>query len=307
MGNESSAEDYAREVTSIVDEMGRPDYMTKFYSAYVMLGDVSTADGLASRLLVRELRPSRKMAFHRRMNQWLSEAGSTYDRFGHGEAFRQLCQKIENGQGEEPRDAVVNTLRPKPAEQLDNFPRLEFEDTFGSDTLSTQWDWVDPDGTSSYSLYHNPDRMEISAVSGSQLVFTPYTAPRLSQSISGDFAIETRMEGERLGGLFMLNDEEDAITIQRWPFIGKLMVSTWRNEVTDRAFLNAETLVLRMERKGDRVDAYYSGDGKNWYRLIWMHGIGQNVQVGIFASCPEDAARAVTSFYYVRIFGCPIK
>jgi class 3 adenylate cyclase/tetratricopeptide (TPR) repeat protein len=294
----SAAKAHAQEVVSIVDDMGSPDYMTKFYPAYIMMDDISEAHRMASRLFIREVRPTMSNLFLTHFSSWIAETEDTYSRLGHAEAFQQLRMKIEQGQ----KEATVNTLSPKPAGNMEHFPKLEFEDSFDSDSLLPDWEWVDPEEASSYTFRHDLKRIEISAACDSLLGFSPDNAPRLClfQPISGDFAVETRMGMAKLGGLF-LQQGDDYYTLQRCPLFGKLIMITHPNELYDRALLISESLILRLERRNNRIFAYYSDSGEDWYTFIWMANEGP-VQLGIFASCPDDAPQAITSFDYFRIY-----
>ena len=291
LGDMSSAENHAKEVASIIDEMGRPDYMPGFYPAYLLLGDINTANELAYRSLPR---------FLFWINHNLSETEPMYRKFGQYKAFEQLCEKIEQEHGEELRDTGINQLLLKPTERPEDFEKTEFEDNFKFGSLLPSWEWLDPEGTSSYAIHHNPDRIEISAPRGSLLRYGNYSAPRLSQSICGDFAIETRMDGEKIGGVFVLKGEND-ITFQSYENGERIMLMS-RRIIAGRGMLDAESLILRLERRNNLFRAYCSNDGENWYSCGWTEmEMDEPVQVGIFASCGWYP-QAVTSFDYVKIF-----
>ncbi|HIE28303.1 TPA: tetratricopeptide repeat protein, partial [Candidatus Poribacteria bacterium] len=296
LGDIPSAESHAKKVTSIVEKMGSPGCMTRLYPAYLLLGEIEEANGLAYRFLVN--RPRRNLPF-------LSKIEITYRQFGQSEAFEQLCEWIKREQGEELKKTGINQLLLKPVEYPGDFRRPEFEDSFNLNSLSPPWEWLDTEGVSSYFLHHEPDCIEISAARDSALGYGDYSAPRLSQPISGDLAIETRMGGEKLGGLFVWKDE-NVVTFQRWiwryvQFID--IVLTNREMIAGRGLLDAESLILRLERKGNLFRAYCSSDGENWYSCGWTEmEMDEPVRVGIFASCPGDAPQAVTSFDYVKIF-----
>jgi len=292
LGDVCSANNHAKEVVSIVEEMGQADCMTRLYPAYLLLGDVCAANGLAYRFLGNLY--TRKF----------SETELTYRRFGQAEAFERLCERIERERGKELSDAGVNQICLKPVRYPEDFPRTEFVDGFESGSLSPSWEWLDPEGISSYALHHDPNCLEISAAGGSELGYGFHNAPGLSQPISGDFAIETRMGGDKSGGLLVSKDE-NIITLQRrlhWRGSGRIML-TDRAIAADGGSLDAESLILRLERKDDMLRAYCSGDGQNWYICGWIEiEMEDPVQVGIFGSCPEGTPQAVTSFDYVKIF-----
>jgi len=304
LGDTCSAESHAKKAVSIIDEMDRPDCMIRLYPAYLLLGNLNAANGLACRYLARELRPRLRKPFLSGINRCLDEMELNYRKFGQAQAFEQLCERIERGQEEGLKDIRVNQLLLQPIEPPEELLKIEFEDSFNSGSLSPSWEWINPGGASSYVLHNY--RIEISATNGSEWLSNP-NAPSISRTISGNFAIETCMGGDKFGGLFALGDEE-CITLQRWPLFGRLIVLAYRGNIASRGLFNAESLILRLERKGNQLLAYCSGDGENWYNCGrgncgWMNiGMEEPVQVGIFASCPEDAPQAVTSFDYVKIF-----
>ncbi len=292
LGNMNSARNHAKEVTSIVEEMGSPDCMTNFYPAYLFLSNNLAAEQLAYRFLDRSIRG---------VNCHLTEVELAYRSYGQAQAFNQLCEKLELQREAELRDAGVNQICLKSMEHPSDFAVLEFEDRFDSASLLTFWEWIDPEGASSYLLRRNPNCIEILASVDSLLGYGSSSAPRLFQSISGNFAIGTRMGGQKLGGLFVRKDS-NIVTLQRILWFFKPIVLTNQRLLAGRGLLDAESLILRLERKGNLFCAYCS-DGEQWYSCGWTEcEMEDPVQVGIFASCPRDAPQATTSFDYFRIY-----
>ena len=293
-GDTSAAENHAREVTSIIEEMDRPDYMARLYPAYLLLGDIYVADELAYRFLIRNF------GAYFYLETCLNEIEVKYRELGQELAFQQFCIRLEQEQEEELRNMGINQLFLKPVARPEDFQWTEFVDSFKTGLLSHSWEWIDPGGISSYAPHRDPGRMEISAIGGSELGRGSQNAPRLSQPISGDFAVETHIGNEKLGGLFVWTDK-NGITFQRWR--DGLIVLTNRSVIAGRGVLDAESLTMRLERKGRIFYAYCSGDGEKWYRCGWAEmEMEDPVQVGIFASCPQDVAQGITTFDYVKIF-----
>jgi tetratricopeptide (TPR) repeat protein len=298
LGDMRSAEDHAKKAVSIIEEMDRPDSMARLYPAYLLLGDICSADALAGRFLARNVWSAPSY-----LSYYLREADLTYSRFGQSQAFDGICDDLERQYGEGLRRAGINQLLLESATYSEDFPTLEFEDSFdweNTETVFPPWRWIDPEGVPSYVIHRDPARMEMSVAGGSGLrLDVPHSAPRLSQSISGDFAVETLTGAENSGGLFVSKDEK-IVTLQHQ---SGLLLLTSEEIIAGRGLLDAEALILRLERKGKMFRAYCSGDGQNWYSCGWTEmKMEDPVHVGIFASCPRNVPQTVTSFDYVKIF-----
>jgi hypothetical protein len=302
MDDIDSAKSHAKEAISIVDRMGRPHYMTGLYSAYMLLNDTKTANDLAYIYLTQE---SHTMAFPNIVGNLIGGVELTYRRFGQVQAFEELCQRLEYRHGDELRKRGINQFHLESAEHPTIFPHMEIEDSFnwsGAEAPPTPWSWIDPEGISSYKIHRVPRRIEISSACGSAVRRGPSMLPRLSRPISGDFAVEIRMGGEKYGGVFIWRNGE-GVTLQRWIWGGGPIALMNRNVPAGYGSLNADSLTLRLERKGRMFRAYCRGDDYQWYSCGWTEAEMEDpVQVGIFASCPEDVPQAVTSFDYVKIF-----
>ena len=89
LGDTDSANNHAAEVVSIVEEMDCPDCMTMFYPAYLLLGDIQAADGLAYRFLTRDIPVSDPGGL-------LSNAQLVYYKLGQVTALQHLYERIES-------------------------------------------------------------------------------------------------------------------------------------------------------------------------------------------------------------------
>ena len=138
-------------------------------------------------------------------------------------------------------------------------------------------------------------------------------APRLLQTISGDFAIETSISdgeaGRKSGGLLAWNDEHNYIIFDPEPRSGWESIihlgfaRSGRWFVAGRGYLESEELLLRLERKGDRFTGYVSADGENWHRCGWADiPMEDPIQVGIHALCFLRPTPTSTRFEYFRIY-----
>jgi regulation of enolase protein 1 (concanavalin A-like superfamily) len=132
--------------------------------------------------------------------------------------------------------------------------------------------------------------------------------PRLSKSISDDFAIKTRIGKEKLGGLFIVSDK-NGVFLQKLCCMGRPIVlsTTDTNWVRSYGALATDWLALRLERRGKVFRVYCRGDDDQWYSCGWTEmDLDAPIALGIFASCPEDnsenVGQAVTSFDYFRIY-----
>jgi len=298
----SSARNHAEEAVSIVDGMGRSHYMSGLYPAYILLDDIETADELAYTYLTHESHPMKFPSIH---SNAIFSMELTYRRFGQIEAFERICDRLETEHRDELEERGINQFHLKPAEHHGSFPLLEFEDSFdwnNTELPPAPWEWIDPDGTSSYEVHHDPSCMKITSVYGSDIRGGPIMAPRFSRQFSGDFAIETRIGEDKYGGILIWKDGE-AVALYRWIWSGGPIVLRYQRTVTSLGALEADMLTLRLERTGKMFRAYCSGDGENWYSCGWTEcEMEDPVQVGIFASCHENAMQATTSFDYVKIF-----
>ena len=162
-------------------------------------------------------------------------------------------------------------LEPKELSGL--FTQTTFEDEFDEPTLKSEWEWVNPKGDSSYRLSIKANGLEVSAASGSDLWGRNVDVPRLLQEISGDFAAEIKLKAASddipsVGGLLVWKDEENFIRFERGMHgkdeIGLSGHVGGEFDHFGRGMLVSEVLYLRLERIGDRVSTYCSGDGEHW-------------------------------------------
>ena len=230
--------------------------------------------------------------------------------------FRQICQKFGDEHREILQEYGFTQLHLEPHEPSASYSRLDSVDTFDSDSLKPAWEWVDPEGDCACELIP-PSGLRITVpltqYPGHNLwIGTPLNAPRLLQPISGDFAIETRISdgeaGRKSGGLLAWKDEHNYIRFDTEPdssyegiiHIGFARSAEWF--VAGRGFLESETLILRLERQGDRFTGYVRADGENWYRCGWADiPMEDPIQVGIHALCYNRPTPTSTHFEYFRI------
>lgn len=133
-------------------------------------------------------------------------------------------------------------------------------------------------------------------------------APRLLQTISGDFVIETKIAdgegGRKSGGLLVWKDEGNYIrfeTSSSW--VGFNFCTSGYFRWQDGGLPPVtKPPVLRLERQGHRFSAHCSLDGENWLTCGWVDlPMDDPIQVGIHALCPQSPA-TLTRFEYFKVF-----
>jgi len=184
----------------------------------------------------------------------------------------------------------------------------DFLDSFAGDSLSPDWEWVDPAGDGSYILLKSG--IEISVIAEHDL-WGNLDGPRLIREASGDFIIETYitngLRGKKYGGLFVWKDKDNFIRFDTPE------TPMWENTIYYGANVNGNFIHpgvhpydldkawLRLERKGDRFTGYVSSDGENWYRCGWTDiPMEDPIKVGIHALCPASPTTS-TRFEYFKI------
>jgi len=268
---------------------------------FLVIGDVESAN----KLLLKELQSASWVA------RRLCEMGMLYTRFGHQDAFRQACRQFGSEHPDVLQKPGVTQLYLEPAQPSSDYGKLESVDAFDGDSPSPQMEWIDPKGDCSYKML-SPSGLQITVPSVHDMWPVIHDAPRLLQTISGDFAIETKIsdssEGRKLGGLLVWKDER---SFARFELASS---STWYEGCiyygakVDGRFIHpgihpfeAENGWLRLERKGHRFTGYVSVDGENWYRCGWADiPMEDPIQVGIHALCPRQPATS-TRFEYFKI------
>jgi adenylate cyclase len=174
--------------------------------------------------------------------------------------------------------------------------------------LPSDWVWHDPFGDCSFTLR---DRLEIRAANGRDLWRINLSAPRLLRPASGEFVVQTvclpaEHETPAIGGLLLWRDSQNYLRLDRGTrgraeiaFSGCL-----ENEdvLLGRGRLPAESVYLRLERVGGRVNALCSADGRRWFTVgqaafpegdpveVGLHAIG-NIDRTIYPGAyPEGTA-----------------
>jgi len=295
IGNIHCAKEHAEQVVLIADEMGRPNHMVRFFPAYLFLGKTDIANDMVYKTLLDYIKYTSIV---------LRMIEPSYHELGCIEAFDKLCDRFELEYSEELKRVGINQIRLKPAEYPANPSKIDLQEHFDTSAFLLNCKWLDPEGISSYSLNLDHDCVEIRASGGSGFGHYKYSAPRFSQSITSDFIIEARMGGARSGGLF-IQSGNNVITIQQVLGLKNCISLSHRRRTVCSGFLDAESLILALERKNNIIRGYCSSDGQNWYTCGWTEAdMVDPVETGIFASCLGQSIleQTITSFDHIRIY-----
>ena len=210
-----------------------------------------------------------------------------------------------------------------------DYDKLASVDLFDGDSLSPVWEWVDPIGDCTYELLMpspllpSPSGRGVGGEGRLQIIVPPghdlwpadnCNAPRLLQTISGDFAIETKISngegGKKSGGLLVWKDEDNYIRFDTPSSCYSENVMHFEANVKGNyispglGLPDAKRLTLRLERQGHRFSAYCSMDDKNWFTCGWVDLLMDDpIQVGIHALCAWSPATS-TRFEYFKILRC---
>jgi tetratricopeptide (TPR) repeat protein len=227
--------------------------------------------------------------------------------------YRASCRQFRQEHPESDDSPFVQWyLEPACAGALHATP---LRDDFITD-FSPGWDWHDPFDDCSFTVQNG---LEIYAANGRDLWDINWSAPRILRSASRDLAVQTiavPVSGERpaIGGILLWKDEENYIRLDRGVF-GEHQV-TFMGCVDNadvvigrgRLYENSERVYLRLERRGDRVNAFCSADGEQWFTAghaafpvedpvqVGVHAIGNIDRTIHHGAYPEGTAIRFESF-----------
>ncbi|MBN1811108.1 MAG: AAA family ATPase [Anaerolineae bacterium] len=165
-------------------------------------------------------------------------------------------------------------LEPVSLAEPDGAP--SYDDAFTS--LSPDWTWHDPFGDCSFEV--RDDGLEMRAANGRTLWDLNLSAPRVLRPASGDLVIQVvcTAAGDvpAIGGLLLWKDEKNYLSINLG-FWGERQVLfegclDSQDIIVGRGLLpgdesTGQQAFLRLERAGDKVNAYCSADGKHWFTV----------------------------------------
>jgi hypothetical protein len=165
-----------------------------------------------------------------------------------------------------------------------------FSDQFNSTSLSPGWTWVDPLGDSSYSLTANPGHLRLYTPDGGHDLYMNLDAPRMMQTITGDFTISTKVTIDpqfnyQGAGLLLWQDANNYVRIERTLVSG---IDVWYRlngqfGGSEEPYSASPTIYLKILRIGDRTEALYSEDNVTWISLHVFGGffLSESIQAGL--------------------------
>ena len=194
------------------------------------------------------------------------------------------------------------------------FSEIVFQDEFDRGQLKSEW-WLE-DQSGGFSWEQQQGYAEFRAETGNDFFHeTNFDAPRLTQEVTGDFAIETRMRVtpklQEYGGLLVWKSQERFLRFEKTSgedaFKGDIRFERhfWRRRnlvkrISEMRRVN--TLYMRMERIGHIFNAYASDNGINWLDCgTTIMGAGDPISVGVYGLAPGKIGATATSFDYFRI------
>jgi regulation of enolase protein 1 (concanavalin A-like superfamily) len=206
------------------------------------------------------------------------------------------------------------------------FRDIVFLDEF--DTLRPVWQWIDPKGDCRRELgrpavggilREREGWLEIHVGPNHDLWWGPdgrggnMDAPRMLQTISGDFALEIKMtsseQQKEHGGILIWKNENRFVRLDKTSslhaFRGDIRFETHVNrryQAIGRGKQKSVMNFLRLERTKHEFQAYCSTDGQNWQTCGTATVVMQDpVMVGMHALCPGNIPPTVTRFDYFKI------
>jgi hypothetical protein len=237
---------------------------------------------------------------------------NTLDRQGRRAEFVAFCEDARALLDEAGIRTSLNQWYLAPAQPSGRFDVLIFHDDFDAPALRPEWQWHDPLQVSRYSLTDRPGRLTLYSRRMCDLWPTNnLNAPRLLLQVQGEFALETRVEGcwdygTGSSGLLIWKDVRiflrfDKMGMSTWHY-GDLSLEGRVNgeySLFGRGRLPGEIYYLRVERTGERLEAFGSTDGANWMTCGCVpFPAGDSLRVGIHSI---GGLRAY--FDYVRVLG----
>jgi predicted ATPase/class 3 adenylate cyclase/regulation of enolase protein 1 (concanavalin A-like superfamily) len=214
-------------------------------------------------------------------------------------AFRTYCQQFQMKHPEAKKSSLVQWwLEPTTvAEYLDATSQDDLT------TLASAGTWHDPFEDCAYTVDNHG--VEIRAANARDLWRVNRSAPRLLRPIAGDLVVQTACapalaDRPYMGGLLLWQNEQNYLNLEIGTFGERdiILRGCLDNEdvIIGRGLLPSEPasqrineemeeqVLLRLERAGEQVNAYCSGDDEQWYTVghTTFPAAGE-VQVGVHA------------------------
>jgi hypothetical protein len=196
--------------------------------------------------------------------------------------------------------------------------------------LPPGWTWEDPLGDCSLTIHQG---LEIHAANGRDLWRINLSAPRALHSAFGDLVVQATCvpvsdDRPTVGGILLWQDKENYLHLARGVFgeqdvslrgcldnrdvivgRGQLPAHERAGGRTDTPADRAKRVFLRLERIGERVQAFCSADGKRWLTVghatfpdagpvrVGVHAIGSIHRTIYHGAYPDGTAIRFESFW----------
>jgi regulation of enolase protein 1 (concanavalin A-like superfamily) len=211
------------------------------------------------------------------------------ERFGDFQSFCRNLKKSNKALQESP--FVQWYLMPAKLSTVPN--RIWYEDDLFQ-PFERGWTWLDPNGDCIFSIDNG---FLIHAANGRDLWYLNLSAPRIIRPAEGDLIIQGVCSSgfddkPTNGGLLLWIDESNYLSLDRGRR-GSNEISFQgcvdnQDFIIGRGLLHHDDLneiYLRIDRSGEKVNAYCSSDGQNWFRIGYCRFPNQvQVQIGLFAN-----------------------
>jgi len=213
---------------------------------------------------------------------------------------------------QQPRQRLRPTYEIFPTSTRDNF-----------NSLNTKWRWVDPGEDCNFSFTKKHGYLFVTAPKGNNDLFVgSYNGPRMVQSVSGDFTIETKVttkpdqhcEG---AGLLVWQGEGDLVRFERvFNKMGSMKGNLLRLDKEEGGLyqtvasrkLNWGVVYLRLKCTAGSLLAAYSKDGIEWQEFATTQiELLEETDVGIYVTKPTDGGTPQEAYFdHFKLISKPI-
>jgi class 3 adenylate cyclase/tetratricopeptide (TPR) repeat protein len=210
------------------------------------------------------------------------------------DAYRDLCARVRPDHPDMDKDQFVQWFLERAEIEAGHGPLL-YDGPIGESCPG--WVWQNPFGDCSHAVH---ERVDVRAANGRDLWDLNQSAPRLLRQVVGDFAAQTECmalssQSPAVGGLLLWENESSYLTLT-WGLQGRRDISfggcvNGKDVLVGRGRLPSisgeaglERVHLRLERRGDRVRAFCSADGLEWFTVGDVSvPVAESAQVGVHA------------------------
>lgn len=185
-------------------------------------------------------------------------------------------------------------------------------DHFDNAVLNPGWEWIDPKGDSYFSLTDNPGFLRITVSGPDHDLYLNLNAPRLLQSVAGDFTVTTRVTIDpqynyQAAGLLYWQDAENYARLERTLVSGIDLLYRIEGiyDAVEIPFF-ASTTLLKFEMSGQTLQGFYSQDGDDWSSVEAVQmPASMHAQIGIDVVNEWQDNSITADFDYFKFGHCP--